>query len=69
MEVSRSRRDAAGAAVSSCPSSCFMLRGPSIYGDRAGLGWPMSAPSRAEWAPAGLARRDAGPGGWGRRWK
>lgn len=40
-------------------------QGPCIYGDRAGPGWPMSTLSRAEWAPAGLARRDAGPGGGG----
>lgn len=36
----------------------------SIYGDRAGPGWPISTLSGAEWALAGLAGRDAGPG-WG----
>lgn len=44
--------------------SMIQAGGLSIYGDTAGPGWPISTLSGAEWALAGLSRRDAGPG-WG----
>lgn len=62
------QRDAARRCGLVLGLSMLHAQAPRIYGDGAGPGWPMSRLGRAEWAQAGLARRDAGPAGGGVGW-